>query len=201
MLRQHTWVVVHNMNRLLYTILILTSIHLFSCQNDSDTETSLDKDSKIKMTNMSNWHPELIPIMREEDYHTHHLGMAENGFLFFGYETFVFPNGFANENWQNERVEYALVYLFDKNGNHIETKYKLAGKTSDISTGKTTQLLNELLLELGKVEYKNIAVKPFKTIIDGIEFGLIPNEEVKMIELQPSNTIAFGEPWDGEYDT
>ena len=190
------------MNRLLfYTILILTSIHLFSCQNNMKTKNNIDDDSKIKKTDMSNWHPELIPIMREEDYHTHHLGVTENGLLFFGYETFVFPNGFVNENWQNERLEYALVYLFDKNGNHIETKYQLAGKTINISNGETTNLLNELLRELGKFEYKNISVKPFKTIIDGIEFGLIPNKEVEMIELQPSNTIAFGAPWDGEYDT
>ncbi|MBK3520029.1 hypothetical protein [Carboxylicivirga marina] len=150
---------------------------------------------------MSNWYPDLLPIMREEDYHTHYLGETEKGILFFGYETFVFPKGFSSENWENERLEYALVYLFDKNGNHIETKYKLAGKTSDISPNQTNKMLSDLISELGNFIYKDIKVKPFKTTIDGIEFGLVPNEEIQMIELQPSSTIAFGEPWDGEYDT
>ncbi|AUP80970.1 hypothetical protein [Flavivirga eckloniae] len=150
---------------------------------------------------MNNWHPELIPIMREEDYHTHYLGETENGNLFFGYETFVFSNGVPGADWENNRFEYALVYLFDKNGNHLETKHKLAGKTSEISIGKTSKLLNELLVDLGRLQFKDIKVKPFKSIIDGIEFGLIPNEKCEMIELQPSSTIAFGEPWNGEYDT
>ncbi|PSR54362.1 hypothetical protein AHMF7605_12995 [Adhaeribacter arboris] len=150
---------------------------------------------------MSNWHPELIPITREEDYYTHYLGETENGILFFGYDTFVFPNGFSSGNWEDERLEYALVYLFDKKGNPIETKYKYAGKTSEIQPGKTNQLLEELIAELGKLEFKDIEVKPFKTEIDGIDFGLIPNDEIQMIELQPSSTIAFSEPWDGEYYT
>lgn len=150
---------------------------------------------------MNNWYPELLPIMREENYHTHYLGETEQGTLFFGYETFVFPKGFSTENWQDERLEYALVYLFDQDGNHIETKYKLAGKTSEISPNQTNDLLSDLLAGLGRLEFKDIKVKPFKTLIDGIEFGLIPNDEIQIIELQPSSTIAFGEPWDGEYDT
>ena len=37
--------------------------------------------------------------------------------------------------------------------------------------------------------------------IDGFTFGLIPNKEISMIDLHPSSTIAFQEPWDGEYFT
>jgi hypothetical protein len=55
--------------------------------------------------------------------------------------------------------------------------------------------------ELGEVEFRDIAIKPFKTVIDGVEFGLIPNEETQSIELQPSSTIVFSEPWNGEYFT
>ncbi|RDC65169.1 hypothetical protein [Adhaeribacter pallidiroseus] len=139
--------------------------------------------------------------MREEDYHTHYLGETESGLLFFGYDTFVFPNGFTNNNWENERLEYALVYLFDNKGNHIETKYKCAGKTSEIQPHRTNELLEGSISELGRFKFKNIEVKPFKTEIDGIAFGLIPNDECQMIELQPSSTIAFSEPWDGEYCT
>lgn len=151
---------------------------------------------------MSNWHPELIPITREEEYHTHYLGETNDKKLFFGYETFVFPKGYPSESdWQKERIEYALVYLFDLNGNHIETKYKCTGKTSDISSGYTSRLLDQLITELGDINFKDISVKPFKTVIDKIEFGLIADEESQMIELQPSSTIAFSEPWDGGYHT
>lgn len=150
---------------------------------------------------MRNWHPERIPIMREEDYHTHYLGEIEDGRIFFGYEIFVFPNGFSGENWQEERLEYAIVYLFDSDGNHVETLHELAGKTSEIDMGKSNEILKGLFEPLGKLNFRNIEVKPFSTIIDGIEFGLIPDDETQSIELQPSSTIAFFEPWDGEYDT
>lgn len=32
-------------------------------------------------------------------------------------------------------------------------------------------------------------------------FGLVVNEEIEAVDLQPSSTISFHEPWDGEYDT
>jgi hypothetical protein len=150
---------------------------------------------------MSNWHPELITINREEDYHTHYLGETEDGRLFFGYSTFAFPNGYSNEDWQKERLEYAVVYLFDKSGNYIENLNKFVGKTNDNSAGKSDESLELLMKKLGKVSYTNIKVKPFSIIIDEIKFGLIPNNETEMIELEPSSTIAFSEPWLGEYDT
>ena len=37
--------------------------------------------------------PEKIPIQRIEDYHTHHIGSMQDGRQFFGYETFIFPDG------------------------------------------------------------------------------------------------------------
>lgn len=150
---------------------------------------------------MTNWYPERIPIMREEDYHTHYLGELKDGRLFFGYETFVFPNGYSGENWQNNRLEYAVVYLFDRNGNHMDTLHKRAGKTSELEQGQVEQILRDLLAPLGPLNFRNIELKPFSTTIDGIEFGLIPNDETQSIELQPSSTIAFFEPWDGEYYT
>jgi formate hydrogenlyase regulatory protein HycA len=55
--------------------------------------------------------------------------------------------------------------------------------------------------ELGRVEFKDICVKPFKTVIENIEFGLVVNEENESIDLEPSSTISFQEPWDGEYYT
>lgn len=146
--------------------------------------------------------PEKIPVERMEDYHTHHIGKYEYENQFWGYETFVFterpiPDG---EDWEKYRREYAVLYLFDKEGNFKEAKYEFAG-TSDSIKFDIEEKIEELVSQLGKIEYCNIEVKPFEIKIDGFKFGLIPNEESEMIEFQPSNTIAFGEPWDGEYWT
>lgn len=139
--------------------------------------------------------------MREEDYHTHFIGITQNGEQFLGHETFVIPKGAPNQEWEKWRKEYVVLYIFDKKGNHLKTSHWYAGTTADISPDATRNKLEEMVSELGEVEFRDIAIKPFKTLIDGIEFGLIPNDETKSIELQPSSTIAFFEPWDGEYYT
>jgi hypothetical protein len=147
------------------------------------------------------WIPEILPIMREEDYHTHFVGRTTDGNQFFGYQTFVFPDGMPAMDWQKSRKEYVVLYLFDKKGNYLQTNHWYAGTSDQTSDELTQRKLLEMVEELGEVEYQDIAVKPFKTKIDGIEFGLIPDDETQSIELQPSSTIAFFEPWDGEYET
>lgn len=57
------------------------------------------------------------------------------------------------------------------------------------------------IAELGETVYCDIEVKCFRTVIDGITFGLIPDYENCSIELEPSSTIAFQRPWDGDYYT
>ena len=155
------------------------------------------------MTNplKKSWIPELLLINREEDYHTHYIGKTQNGEQFFGYETFVFPVGASNEQWEASRKEYVVLYIFDELGNHIKTNYWYAGTTAEIQPDTTSKKLVEMITELGKIEFGDIAVKPFKTVIDGIEFGLIPEDKTQSIVLQPSSTIVFFEPWDGEYYT
>lgn len=151
---------------------------------------------------MKKWHPELIPINREEGYHTHYIGKVEDGKQFFGYRTFAFPKGCAmDDDWQNRRREYLVVYIFDREGNYLFTDHKNLGTAEEVKQIDEIQILESMINELGKVNFENIAVKPFKTVIDDIEFGLIEDEEFKGIQLMPSSTIAFFEPWNGEYDT
>ncbi len=147
--------------------------------------------------------PEKIPIQRMEDYHTHYLGKTEDGRQFFGYETFVFADGVIPKDWQKHRKEYVVLYIFDKNGNHLKTNHCYCGTTSEIDHSTKPQKLEEMVNELGKIEFIDIEVKPFQTIIDGIVFGLVPNidEDHESVDLEPSSTISFHEPWDGEYDT
>lgn len=146
--------------------------------------------------------PEKIRVARMVDYHTHFIGKYDNGKQFFGYEHFLFDPSITDDDWQKRRKEYVVLYLFDEEGNLTSYKSWYAGTTSDLNCD-TNQKLKEMIKELGTVRYCNILVKPFNVQIDNHTFGLIaisdPNYE--RVELHPSNTIAFTDPWDGEYDT
>ena len=149
-----------------------------------------------------NWVPKIIPISRMEGYHTHYIGVMKNGNQFFGYTTFAFvENKPIHKDWEEKRKEYSVIYIFDKKGNLINTECKFIGFTNEIKFDKPKIELDNMMLNLGLIKFQDIKVKPFKTTIDNIVFGLIPVNENKSIILEPSNTIAFFEPWDGEYYT
>lgn len=141
--------------------------------------------------------PERIRINREEYYHTHYIGKTADGRQFFLYPTYIYPDPVTRS--LDTREEYVVLYLFDKRGNHLETKHWYAGVTDEGTERRVWNKLDEMVAEIGPVEYTSIKVKPFQTIIDGIVFGLVPNEERRCVYLQPSSTISFMAPWDGEY--
>lgn len=148
--------------------------------------------------------PKFLPINREEDYHTHYLGTVADGRQFFGYSTFVFSqpkDTFDFDQWPNFRKEYTLLHTFDKGGNYLKTEHHYDGTTAECDVELQQERLEKMVNALGKIKFKNIAIKLFQTEIDGIVFGLIPNEEYELINLEPSATISFQEPWDGEYYT
>ena len=146
--------------------------------------------------------PKRIPIMRMEDYHTHFLGKTNDGRLFFGSETFADKKARWNlvpELQNQNRIDFAILYLFDKNGKFLEFKYW--STLLENERQNTTEKLKELVDDLGQVTYCDIKIETFEIDIKGIKCGLIPNEESKTIDLYPSNTISFEEPWNGEYNT
>ena len=146
--------------------------------------------------------PKKLPITRIEDYHTHYLGEVNDGRLFWGYETFAFTKPYSeiqSEDWKKFRTDYAVLHIFDKKGNYLESKYSSGNLTN--STGDTSNKLEELMAGLGFIQYRDIAIKLFQTTINGIVFGLIPDQKTESIILEPSSTISFQEPWDGEYYT
>jgi hypothetical protein len=148
--------------------------------------------------------PDKLPIMRMEDYHTHHLGKCADGRLFWGYDTFVFTKPYSDikgDDWGKYRKEYALLHTFDSDGNYLTTRHLFAGFTSDTKGRPLDEEVDAMVQELGKVNYQDIEIRLFQTVIDNITFGLIADEENEMINLQPSSTISFGEPWDGDYST
>ena len=140
--------------------------------------------------------------MRMEDYYTHYLGKASNGKLFFGSDTFAYkkPHWTVSKELQSQnRIEFAILYIFDKKGKYLE--HKFWSTEIDTERHKTGEKLEEMILELGKTTFCDIEIETFEISINGIKCGLIPNEELVSIDLYPSNTISFQEPWDGEYYT
>jgi hypothetical protein len=147
--------------------------------------------------------PEKIPIERIEDYHTHYLGRTSEELQFWGYTAHtwtVLPKDIVGD-WKDFRNEYAILHLFDNDGNYINTKYWLGGTTNQGTDQALTTKLEEMIAELGSVAYEDIEVKLFQTVIDGVTFGLLPETEYGFIELEPNSTIAFSAPWDGSYST
>ena len=147
--------------------------------------------------------PEKIPIERIEEYHTHYLGRTAEGNQFWGYTTFVFtkPHFEIQGDWQDYRHEYVLLHLFDADGNLLETMHWLAGTTKQVTGVMLYNKLQEMVAQLGAIEFGDIEVKLFQTTIDGIVFGLIPDEEYNLVNLEPGATLAFAAPWDGSYST
>ncbi len=148
--------------------------------------------------------PVKLPINRVEDYHTHYLGQADDGRLFWGYQTFAFTKTYAeieeSDDWRKYRNEFAVVHFFDLDGNYLNSRHWSA-LSADTNDHELTNKLEEMLADLGSITFCNIEIKLFQTKIDNIIFGLIPDEQNEMIHLQPGSTISFQEPWDGEYYT
>lgn len=140
-----------------------------------------------------------------EDYHTHYIGKTKNGNQFWAYQTFVFTKPpheiLITENWGKFRREYVVLHTYDKEGDLKETKYWFAGTTDKSSEEEIEKKLEEFVKNLGEIVFCPIEIKLFQTKIEQFTFGLIPNEEFKSINLEPSSLISFYEPWDGEYFT
>ena len=148
--------------------------------------------------------PDKLPIMRMEDYHTHYLGKTSDGRLFWGYQTFAFTKQISEiqqgDDWKNYRRDYALLHTFDIEGNYLTTKH-WSGLVTEINEQQFEDKLQEMVSQLGDIEFQDIEIKLFQIQLDNLTFGLLVDQESKMINLQPSSTISFQEPWDGEYYT
>jgi hypothetical protein len=150
--------------------------------------------------------PLKIPIERIEKYHTHYLGKTENDNLFWGYSTFIATKTYLEVqeikgDWEDYRHEYAILHIFDINGKHIETKHHFGGTVKEVNYNALFQKLELMINELRKIEFQDIEICPFQIQINGVIFGLVPNEEYEVIELQPNSSLSFSPPWDGSYNT
>ena len=140
-----------------------------------------------------------------EDYPTHYLGKTSRGIRFWAYETFVFTKPYheikQGEDWRVYRKEYVLLHKFNRWGRHLGTDYWFAGTTAECDNDQMAKKIGDMIDALGKVKYCDIKISLFQAVIDGVVFGLVVDSNSTSIVLQPSSTISFQPPWDGEYYT
>lgn len=138
--------------------------------------------------------PKKIKIKRIQDYHTHYVGSCSNNNLFWGYITY-------HLNKDHTKAHFAVVHFFAKNGNYLESKWHSAVGNDALTSNEIWLKLEELIKAIEPVKYHDITIRTFKTEIEGILFGLIPDKKFCTIDLEPSSTISFTPPWLGYYDT
>ena len=143
--------------------------------------------------------PDTIPIIHD-DYHAKHIGKLADGQQFFLTAPFVPAFG------DTDGGEYIALFTFDTDGKLLSSQIDNLGPRKSLDQDAASKLYDERLASLDNPQFSDIRIAPFKTVHDGVEFGLIPREceddvDVRAIELKPGNYMAFFDPWDGYYDT
>jgi hypothetical protein len=171
--------------------------------------------------------PTTIRIRHEEAYSRFSLiGRTTNCQQFMGFVTGAMPIDwsidkyspeFLQANWMRFKRWYAVMHLFDLEGNHQKTEVRSGGTSNtmedeDQSVQRAYEHLEQMFHSLGVVQFGDIQVKAFGFEEDGYFFGLVyeqkshddpgnPVATSEWVMLQP-NDIMFHPPWDsGEYST
>ena len=147
--------------------------------------------------------PETFPI-NHDDYHAKHIGRLADGRQFF------LTTPFEPATPKTPGCEFVALFLFAADGTFVEAKINRLGPRTLVDEARARAVIETRLDEVKQAGGKlgRIKVAPFETEQHGVTFGLIPTEPDEddeesdvMIELHPGNYMAFGEPWDGDYDT
>ena len=154
--------------------------------------------------------PDLIPITREEGYHTHLIGHYAGGRSFMGFVVATIPSPLPKD-WEQHKRWYAVLHTFDEHGQHAASDCWFAGTTADGEaevTARAEVRLQDMLDQLPDKRFEDIEVGLFCIEFDEHEFGLIDttyeDEETGEVFVQAQlvpNDLVFFPPWDGTYDT
>jgi formate hydrogenlyase regulatory protein HycA len=151
--------------------------------------------------------PQVIPIAHEPDGRTATVGHYADG-QFLASVTYAYPAGYLpDDGWEQHRRLYAVLHTFDADGVHRDTEVWCGGTWADQQRdpavlGLAGAHLTKLLETLPSRAYGDIAVRPFRRVLDGVLFGLLVESEEEgdeWAELHPDR-LGFGPPWDGAHD-
>ena len=148
--------------------------------------------------------PERIPFARIEKYYTRNIGTFAGGKQFMAFVVAEIDMANPDRPWEERKRWYAVLHKFDENGAHIGTDHWFAGTTADgepAVTERAARRVTEFMSALPNVQFGDIAIRLFQTVIDGHLFGLCRDEESENIVQLLPNDLVFYPPWDGSYDT
>ncbi len=136
------------------------------------------------------------------------IGITKSGDQFWAQVVADFSptSGEVSEDWQSRKAWYAVLHTFAKDGTHLATIGERIGTTSQGEAQilqKAKQRMDELIAELGPVEFRRIAIRLFQASIDDCMFGLVDTSTEEWgdsVTMQPAD-LVFYPPWTGDYDT
>jgi len=118
----------------------------------------------------------------------------------------------APADWRTRKRWYAILHKFDGWGKHVGTDHWFAGTDADGSfeqhaTHRASAKLDEMVADLGEVEFADIEIGLFQVEIDGGVFGMVDVSEpeegpafAERVAMLPGD-LLFQAPWNGNYDT
>ena len=107
------------------------------------------------------------------------------------------------------RRYFVTLYLFDTDGALLRSQIDEVPEGSDKATAlagleKVKAIRDRHIADIGPVAYRNITVRPFQVLHEGVPFGLIaaPTPSTVgplgwQISLQPGAIVTFRAPWTG----
>jgi hypothetical protein len=135
-----------------------------------------------------------------------HIGVTASGEQFWAQVVAqVVPFSEAEpKDWNERKIWYAVLHLFEKDGKHISStvdRIGTPGEDSDVLDRARTKM-DALVSALGRVDYGPIRIQLFETTVDDFRFGLLDtsSDEGSQVTMLP-NEFVFTPPWDGDYDT
>ena len=148
-----------------------------------------------------------------------HVGRYGGGNQFMGYVTYADPKFYHTEEVTPDgqlllRAHincFAVLHRFDASDRHLGTEVERVEGTPDSGQADWAKL-DEMIARLGKMQFCDIRVKPFRVEFDKVVHGLIyecvdaedlddPSATDEHVMLEP-NDIMFHPPWDsGAYST
>jgi hypothetical protein len=161
----------------------------------------------------------LIPFEDFEYGRFTHVGRYDGENQFMGYVTYASPKLYHSEEitsdgqllFREHTNCFAVLHRFDSAGCHLGTEVERVEGARDSGERDWTKL-EDMIAGLGKFDFCDIRVRPFRVEFGNIVHGLIyecvdaedpddPSATDEYVMLEP-NDIMFHPPWDsGEYST
>jgi hypothetical protein len=146
--------------------------------------------------------PERLTII-PDDYHVPYAGITGDGKQFF-----LSDELFGGDS--QTTTSFIGLFLWNADGSFESVEVDAVRRPDGVppmqaASAGSEEAMALAITKLGDYVLQPITVEPFTIDVQGITFGIVPEDigdEQISITVQPGDFIAYYEPWDGEeYDT